>query len=151
MGALAQTYAPIFLALQAIAALYLLATGITLLRSTTKPKTTAPSPAPPHTKPASPFLAGLLLTLGDLKAILFYAALFPTFFDLTTIRPHQLALILLLTLIAVGGIKLLYALAAAKAATKWLPNRSSPHLTRLAALLMLTAATLLLSKLILHL
>jgi threonine/homoserine/homoserine lactone efflux protein len=59
-------------------------------------------------------VAGLLLTLGDLKAILFYASLFPLFVDLEALGIADLLLIILITALSVGGVKLGYAVAASK-------------------------------------
>jgi threonine/homoserine/homoserine lactone efflux protein len=61
---------------------------------------------------AASFAAGFLLTLGDAKAILFYASLFPALFTPGQLEAGALCLIVLTTVVAVGGVKLLYAIAA---------------------------------------
>lgn len=61
---------------------------------------------------ATSFLSGLALTLGDIKAILFYASLFPAFVDIASLTTSDVVLIMLVTVIAVGGVKVAYALAA---------------------------------------
>jgi threonine/homoserine/homoserine lactone efflux protein len=61
---------------------------------------------------ATSFLSGLALTLGDIKAILFYASLFPAFVDIASLTMSDVVLIMLVTVIAVGGVKVAYALAA---------------------------------------
>jgi threonine/homoserine/homoserine lactone efflux protein len=58
------------------------------------------------------FLGGFLLTLGDLKAILFYGSLLRVFFDLGDPGVWEVAGIVGATLIGVGGVKLAYALLA---------------------------------------
>lgn len=58
------------------------------------------------------FLSGLALTLGDIKAILFYASLFPAFVDIASLTRSDGVLIMLVTVVAVGGVKVAYALAA---------------------------------------
>lgn len=58
------------------------------------------------------FLSGLALTLGDIKAILFYASLFPAFVDIASLTTSDVVLIMLVTVVAVGGVKVAYALAA---------------------------------------
>jgi len=68
------------------------------------------------------FLAGIALTLGDVKAILFYAALFPVFVDVPAITASDIALIAAITVVAVAGVKIAYALAArtiANASRAW--------------------------------
>ncbi|MCC5861809.1 MAG: LysE family translocator [Gammaproteobacteria bacterium] len=57
--------------------------------------------------------AGLLLTLADHKAILFYLAFFPAFIDLDAISGPDVALIAGITVVAVGGVKTVYAYLAA--------------------------------------
>ena len=63
----------------------------------------------------SNFMGGLLITLSDPKAILFYAGFLPAYLDLTSISVTETALILLSAATAVGGAKLLYAYLADKA------------------------------------
>ena len=73
---------------------------------------TADTPTTHPTAPASAvvsFGAGLLLTLGDIKAILFYASLFPAFVDVPALTGADMAVIALLTVVTVGGVKLGYA------------------------------------------
>ena len=56
--------------------------------------------------------SGFLLTIGDVKAILFYASLFPTFVDVASLFAVVVASIVIMTVSVVGGVKLSYALAA---------------------------------------
>lgn len=60
------------------------------------------------------FLTGLLITLADQKAVLFYMGFFPAFFDLAKLTALDVLLLLLVTLFAVGGVKVGYAYAAAR-------------------------------------
>lgn len=60
------------------------------------------------------FLAGLFLTLGDIKAIFFYVSLFPTFVELSSLSKIDLFIIVVITIIAVGGVKIFYAISAHK-------------------------------------
>lgn len=62
------------------------------------------------------FLTGLLITLGDQKAILFYLGFFPAFIDLSRMTPVDTMLIILIAIVGVGGAKLVYA---------WLADRAS--------------------------
>jgi threonine/homoserine/homoserine lactone efflux protein len=63
---------------------------------------------------SSSFLAGLLLTLGDQKAILFYLGFFPAFLDLSAVTWIDAGIVIAITIVAVGGIKIAYA---------WMANR----------------------------
>lgn len=112
MTALAELLGSLFLALRYLAGAYLIWFGITLLRSGAALKS-APSQSP-ATSLSTSLLSGLLITLGDVKAIFFYASLLPVFVDLSSIQAADIAMIATLTLVAVGGVKLGYALAARK-------------------------------------
>ncbi|MEM9153039.1 MAG: LysE family transporter, partial [Cyanobacteria bacterium P01_F01_bin.3] len=58
------------------------------------------------------FISGFALTLGDVKAILFYASLFPAFVNVTNLEFGDIAVVILTTITSVGGVKLIYAFAA---------------------------------------
>lgn len=111
MAALAETMGGLFLILRVMAGLYLIWFGISLLRS--KSSMRIPTDLSVSSLSAS-LLSGLVLTLGDVKAILFYASLFPAFVDLANISAADLAVIIGVTLVAVGGVKLGYAYFAAR-------------------------------------
>lgn len=64
----------------------------------------------------SSFLAGLLLTLGDQKAILFYLGFFPAFLDLSALTWIDAVIVIAITVVAVGGVKIVYAYMAGRAA-----------------------------------
>ncbi|EDX85654.1 translocator protein, LysE family [Synechococcus sp. PCC 7335] len=51
------------------------------------------------------FFSGLLITLGDPGAILFYMGLFPAFVNLQTISIHQTLLIMGMAALIIGGVK----------------------------------------------
>lgn len=63
----------------------------------------------------SSFLAGLFITLGDQKAILFYFGFFPAFVDLSTISYLDTGIILGMAIFAIGSAKLSYAYMASRA------------------------------------
>ncbi len=99
-----------FLLIKYAAGLYLIWFGISLIKNCKKTYSL-------HCRSQgggifSSFFAGLIVTLGDIKAIFFYASLFPTFLDLSTLALYDVFVILLITATAVGSVKLGYALAA---------------------------------------
>jgi threonine/homoserine/homoserine lactone efflux protein len=114
MTALAEVMGSSFLVLRYMAGAYLIWFGIGLLRS----RSSLPAPKPERSAASlsASFLSGLALTLGDLKAIFFYASFFPTFVDLTRISTADVLTIAAVTVIAVGGVKLGYAYFAEKVA-----------------------------------
>ncbi len=63
----------------------------------------------------SSFMTGLLITLGDQKAILFYLGFFPAFMDLKTLTLLDALIVIGIAAVAVGGVKLAYAYAASRA------------------------------------
>lgn len=107
MAALAEVMGSLFMILRYLAGAYLIWFGISLMRS--KPSLPIEDFGRPASRLSTSFLSGLLLTLGDVKAIFFYASLFPAFVDLASIRASDVAIIVVLTVVAVGGVKLGYA------------------------------------------
>ena len=121
MAALASQLGALFALIKYAAALYLIWFGFALIRSQVAQASrdehaTAPKPARGGL-PAS-FAAGLLLTLGDIKAIFFYASLLPTFVDLRALSGADIALLSAVTVISVGGVKMVYAVAANRLSAK---------------------------------
>lgn len=111
MSMLAEMLGGLFAVLRYAAAAYLIWLGVSLLRSSMSPR----PPGRPEGGAASLTASagsGLLLTLGDLKAILFYASLFPNLFDMTALGATDVGLIVAVTIVTVGGVKVVYALAA---------------------------------------
>ncbi len=60
------------------------------------------------------FIAGFVLTLGDIKAIIFYASLLPVFVNLSAFQASDVLIIISVMMVSLGGVKLLYAFSAAK-------------------------------------
>ncbi|HMO03959.1 MAG TPA: LysE family translocator [Kiritimatiellia bacterium] len=77
----------------------------------------------------SSLVAGLVLTLADQKAILFYLGFFPAFFDVPALGAGEIAVIVAVTAVCVGGVKLVYAALAGRAAA-WLSSGRAAWLTR---------------------
>ena len=102
-----------FRLIQYIGGAYLIWLGISLWRADARARK---SEKPRHSSRSSSFLTGLLITLGDQKAILFYLGFFPAFIDLSRMTPIDTLLIILIATVAVGGAKLVYA---------WLADRAS--------------------------
>lgn len=110
MTALAEVMGSLFLILRYLVGAYLIWFGIGLLKS--PPSPAVATPVRPGATLSASFLSGLSLTLSDVKAIFFYASLFPVFVDLTTVKVLDIAIIAIVTIVAVGGVKLGYAYSA---------------------------------------
>jgi len=122
LAVLAEVMGSLFLLVKYIAAAYLIWLGISLLRSRHERTAELPCAQLAVASGASDreasgttgsllngYLAGLLLTLGDIKAMFFYLSLLPTFVDLEALHMRDLLVICLLTMVSVGGVKLVYA------------------------------------------
>ncbi len=120
MTELAQQLGGLFALVRIAAGLWLVWFGITLIRNRdTALKTGSISGS---SKTVS-FLAGLVVTLGDIKAIVFYASLFPLFVNMHAPDVAHLVAVLLITVFSVGGVKAVYALLAQR-----ISRRSNPRL-----------------------
>jgi len=114
LTALADFMGTLFLLIRYLAGLYLIWFGISLIRN--RNKTISFQPSPSTSGLLASFLTGLLVTLGDIKAIFFYASLFPTFLELSTLGQGEVASVLGVITLTVGGVKLAYAVLAKKVA-----------------------------------
>ncbi|MEM6590785.1 MAG: LysE family translocator [Cyanobacteria bacterium P01_C01_bin.73] len=115
LTALSELMGTLFLLIRYTAGVYLIWFGINLIRS--RNQTIKLKRSPSTSGLLTSFLTGLLVTLGDVKAIFFYASLFPTFLELSTLGYAEIAWVLGVIIVAVGGVKLTYAVLAKKAAT----------------------------------
>lgn len=144
MSAFAQTFGALFSIFKYIGGAYLIWIGFGLLR--TRPMLHV---QPISTKPTSllaSFAAGFLLTLGDLKAILFYASLFPSFVDLASIGIAEFTIISVVTIVTVGGVKLAYAFAAQGILMRMKTHRSQKYAQTAAGSAMVGAGAYLITK-----
>lgn len=116
LSMVAETMGWLFLAIKYIGAIYLIWLGYTMLTSKIKTTITVKNINQKGSLAAS-FLAGLFLTLGDIKAIFFYVSLLPTFVDLEALLLTDVLMIVLVTIVTVGGVKVFYAIYAYKVAT----------------------------------
>lgn len=115
LSVVAETMGWLFLIIKYVGATYLIWLGYNLISS--KKKTTiSVSGTKEKGDLISSFLAGFLLTLGDMKAIFFYVSLFPTFVNLEELKLTDVLMIISITIISIGGVKVFYAFTARKVA-----------------------------------
>jgi threonine/homoserine/homoserine lactone efflux protein len=93
----------------------------------------------------SSFASGLLITLADQKAVLFYLGFFPAFLDLSTLSALDAAAVGVIAVIAVGGVKLAYAFAAGRAGS-WLGAGAGVWMNRIASVVMVGAGIVVLLR-----
>jgi len=106
LAVLAQSSAELFTLIKYLGGSYLIWMGIQIWRSKT---TGAASDDISGPSLKSSFVAGLLITLGDQKVILFYLGFFPAFLDLSKISYLDIGIIIAITAAALSTAKLCYA------------------------------------------
>jgi len=132
-----------FRLVQYIGGAYLIWLGVSLWRADAKLRN---SDEPRQSSWGSSFLSGLLITLGDQKAILFYLGFFPAFIDLRLMTPIDTLLIILIAIVGVGGAKLVYAWLADRASLIFKNTRAIQGLNMFAACIMILVGLVLLLK-----
>jgi threonine/homoserine/homoserine lactone efflux protein len=145
LAAVAETMGGMFVILKYLGALYLMWLGVSLLR--TKPTATIElAQASRRGSFLASFFSGFFLTLGDVKAILFYLSLLPMFLDLAALRPHDVLVVIAVTVLAVGGIKSGYAVFAHRVMISAHGRRFSTFATKAAGTALLGAGSYLVVK-----
>jgi len=114
LTALSELMGTFFILIRYAAGIYLILFGVSLIKSHNQ--SIQLEGASSTGDLLASFLSGLLVTLGDVKAIFFYASLFPTFLELSTLGYAEIAWVLGFIVVAVGGVKLTYAVLAKKIA-----------------------------------
>jgi len=121
LSVIAESMATVFLVIKYLGGLYLLWFGFYLITSGNKISRSGllrKSLNNNVTQPAkrmnllTSLSAGLFITLGDIKAIFFYVSLLPAYIDLASFDAVDVNIILAITIIAVGGVKIFFALSA---------------------------------------
>lgn len=146
MTALAETMGSLFGIIRCLAGICLVWLGIGLFRSAGPTSSAAPSHHSPTNSLAASYLAGLALTLGDVKAILFYASLFPALVDPARLQASDVVLITAITIVTVGGVKLLYARTAHGIASRFSTPAIRKWIRKGAGALMIGTGTYMLAK-----
>lgn len=95
---------------------------------------------------SSSFMTGLLTTLGDQKAILFYLGFFPAFIELSALSLADTGIILAVAMVAVGAPKLFYALLAERAGRTFRNSTAVSAINVIAGLVMMTVGAFLIVK-----
>ncbi|WP_434763956.1 LysE family translocator [Vibrio fortis] len=95
---------------------------------------------------SSSLITGMLITLSNPKAILFYMGFFPAFVDLTALTTIDVVSILFLSTISVGGILAAYACAASKASFMFKGHIARKRLNKLSGGFLATCGAMLAVK-----
>jgi len=115
LSLVAETMGSLFVLIKYLGGAYLIFLGIGLCRSKSQDVQDVERNGVVKSSFMSSFLTGLLITLGDQKATLFYLGFFPAFVDISTISYLDTLVIIAITIVSVGGVKLGYAFLADRA------------------------------------
>jgi len=143
MSALAAMMGSLFSVFKYVGGAYLIYLGIKILRSRGSDLTISDNR---HSTLVSSFASGFLLTMGDLKAIFFYASLFPTLLDLSTLSVADTAIIVAVTIVTVGGVKTAYAIAAKTITSRFQARSTSTRTQKVAGGLMVGVGSYIIIK-----
>jgi threonine/homoserine/homoserine lactone efflux protein len=111
LALLADALGDAFIWVKYAGAIYLIVLGASVLRAGAQ--WTGEAAAAENSRLSS-FMSGFLITLGDQKAIFFYLGFLPAFVDLASVTVADTALVMAVTVVAVGGVKVVYAFVAAR-------------------------------------
>ena len=116
LSVVAESLGSLFVIIRYLGAAYLIWLGLSLICTKTRADSASAAPTAIRGRAdlATSFIAGFLLTLGDIKAMLFYVSLFPMFVDPAALHLIDVFVIMVVTVVAVGGVKAGYALSATR-------------------------------------
>ena len=140
MAAAAQSLGDLFAVLRIVGAAYLTWQGIRLWRA--EPRIEAAGAIGHEGHFWRNYGAGLLLMVGHVQAMLFYAALMPGFVNLAELRLPDLLLLAAMLVVVIGGVNTGYAFAAGRARRFFADERALRAVNRVAGTLMFVAAAL---------
>jgi threonine/homoserine/homoserine lactone efflux protein len=132
-----------FVVIKYLGGAYLVWLGIVLWRSESKTEAVEGNR---ESSVLASFMAGLLITLGDQKAILFYLGFLPAFVDISTLSFADAGIIIGIATVAVGGPKLVYAYLANRAGQILKSPRATKAINTAAGGVMVGVGALLLVK-----
>ena len=113
LSVVAETMGGLFIVIKYLGATYLLWLGYMLL--TSKGTTTITIDKTKENRNLiTSFLAGFVLTLGDIKAIIFYVSLFPVFINLSALQVTDILIVVSVMIVSLGGVKIMYVFSAVK-------------------------------------
>ena len=127
LSVIAREFQGVFLAIRLIGGAYLIYLGYKAFRYAGSLNTLSVAKA---SRPARVFLNGLFLTLGNPKAILFYAGLMPTFINLSALSGLEMILLSLIMISDTGIILACYAYSASRAKRLFSSAKSMRRLNR---------------------
>lgn len=107
-------------------------------------ETSAPTPA--KGVKSSNVIVGMLMTLANPKAILFYMGFFPAFIDLQSVSVSDVGMIFAISTLSVGGVLSIYACMASKTSFVFQGQKAKKLLNKLSGGFLATCGILLATK-----
>ncbi|ATI03373.1 MULTISPECIES: LysE family translocator [Cycloclasticus] len=145
LSVVADTLGSLFMVIKYLGAAYLLRLGYTLITSNGASSILVDKSVKQQNLFAS-FAAGLILTLGDIKAIIFYASFLPVFVNLSTVQTPDILILISIMVISLASVKILYAFSAAKIVAVASANKFDNVVRKTAGSFMLAAGGYLIFK-----
>ncbi len=139
LSALAEIMGTAFIIIKYLSAAYLIWLGIKMLRTKTE---SIDIEASHNSSLISNFLTGLLITLGNPKAILFYVGFFPAFVNVSEVTLSDTSLIMLAATVAFGSVNMCYSLLAVKAKNTFKSPNAATIINKAAGSIMVSTGTL---------
>jgi threonine/homoserine/homoserine lactone efflux protein len=144
MAAAAKSMGEFFAVLRLAGAAYLLWAGIALWRS--RPRAAAVRESAHEGHVWRNYGAGILLMVGHVQAILFYAALLPGVVDFAAFTATDLAIVAGVLVVVIGGVNAGWAVLGARAGRYFADERALTLVNRVAGTMMIVAAALVASR-----
>ena len=145
LSVMAETMGAMFAIIKYIGGAYLIWIGFSMLKSNKKARYKVDESKLSGNILVS-FFSGFVLTLGDVKAIFFYASLFPALINIAAIEAIDLITIIFITIAAVGGVKIAYAIIAKKVVNMTQGMRLEKGATKTAGTFMIGAGSYIIVK-----
>ncbi|WP_186142543.1 LysE family translocator [Burkholderia gladioli] len=143
LAALAKTFATAFLLLKIAGIVYLLFLAVKMWLA---PAAVDDGQLPSGQSPLRMFAAGLTVSLGNPKIMVFYVALLPTLVDLSHVGPLAWAELALTMLVVMAAVDLSWALLAARARRLFRSRRAVKVANRASATMMAGAAVVMATR-----
>lgn len=137
-----------FIFIQTIGAIYLLWLGFILIKSpslTLSQNSTSPTPQSSQSFYGL-WLTGVLITLSNPKAILFYMSFLPVVVDITTLTTIDVMIMGVIICLTIGGTMLFYALTVLKAKSTMSASMGNKITQRIAGGIIISTGLLLLTR-----
>ena len=143
LSAVAETFGTLFVVIKYLGAAYLIWLGIRLWQ--THPAKTDIISSEYRSGKYS-FLAGLSITLGNPKVILFYLGFLPTFVDLEALSSIDVAIVVFVVSLVLGSVMLFYAYTASRVKVVFKSETAQCWVNRAAGSAMIATGAILIAK-----